>query len=427
MNEIDQLLKFISNGTSPFHVIETASDILENAGFTRIDLSSPWELSLGNSYYTVAYGTSLFAFTIGNILDTIPSIHMASAHTDQPCLRIKPVPESKTRHYLKINTEVYGGAILNTWFDRPLSIAGKVCLASDDILNPSTLLVDFEHPVLTIPSLAIHLTGKDDNAQPDKQTQLVPIAGIINDELNNDNMFLTALAQELGVQAEDILDFDLYVYNQESGTCLGLNDEMISSPRLDNLTSVNALLDGIILGNSADSINFIALYDNEEVGSRTKQGADSFLTNIILEKLYTSLGFTTTTMYNSITSGLMLSVDVAHAFHPNYPAKYDPDTLCELNAGVAIKINSSQRYATDTQAIASIVQLCKAFNIPFQKFVNRSNIPGGSTLGSIISSWIPARTVDIGVPILAMHSAREVMGAEDQKSLNLLLTAFFSV
>lgn len=427
MNENEQLLKFINNGTSPFHTIETTCDILDNADFTRLDMASNWELNLGGKYYTTVYDTSLFAFTIGNILDDIPALRIACAHTDSPCLRVKPVTDSIDKDYIKINTQVYGGMIPETWFDRPLSIAGKITLASDDIFHPTTMLIDFKHPLLTIPSLAIHLNNKSGESKNiDYQTELVPIAGMINDAFNKDNYFLSFLAQENGVHVEDILDFDLYVYNQERGTTLGINDELLSGPRLDNLTSVNALIEGLILGTRADSINLIALYDNEEVGSRSKQGADSSITNIILDKIYAGLGMTPQTMYNSILSGLMLSADVAHAYHPNYPSSYDPKNTCKLNEGIAIKLNPTQKYATDTEAVGIIIQLCKAYNIPFQKYVNRSNIPGGSTLGSIASSWLPIRTVDLGVPILAMHSARELMGTEDQKSLNRLMTAFFS-
>lgn len=426
MNENEQLLRFIKNGTSPYHVVETTSDILDNADFQRLDFSGSWNLALGKSYYTTVFGTSLFAFTLGHILDDTPVLRMAGAHTDQPCLRIKPSPQSIAKHYVRVNTEVYGGAILSTWFDRPLSIAGRVTLASDDIFSPYSQLVDFKHPLLTIPSLAIHLNNFKDASEISKQNELSPIIGIIDDELNKDNYFMTHLAQELGVALKDILDFDLYIYNHEQGCTLGLDDELISCPRLDNLTSVNALIEGITTGTRADSINLIALYDNEEVGSRTKQGADSSVTSIILSKIYSSLGFDTTTMYDSITSGFMVSSDVAHGYHPNYAGKYDPDTFCELNRGIVLKINSSQRYATDSEAIASIMQLCSTFNIPYQKFVNHSDIAGGSTLGSISSAWLPMKTVDLGVPVLAMHSARELMGAEDQKYLNRLMTAFFT-
>lgn len=426
MNENDQLLRFIKNGTSPYHVIETTCDILDNTGFQKLDLSGDWDLVLGKNYYTTIYGTSLVAFTLGHILDDIPLLRIASAHTDQPCLRIKPVPQSLTKHYVKINTEVYGGAIISTWFDRPLSIAGRVTLASDDIFNPTSQLIDFKHALLTIPNLAIHLDHNKNTNDIKKQTELSPIIGIINDELNTDNYFMTFLAQELGVPLGDILDFDLFIYNQEIGTVLGLNDEFFSSPRLDNLTSVNALIEGIIAGTREDSINMICLYDNEEVGSRTKQGADSYITNMILSKIYASLGMDQTLLFNSILNGFMVSADVAHGYHPNYTDKYDSNSFCELNKGIALKLNSSQRYATDSQAIATIMQLCNSYNIPYQKYTNHSDIVGGSTLGSISSSWLPMKTVDLGVPILAMHSARELMGTEDQKSLNRLITAYFS-
>lgn len=426
MDEKEQLLRFIKNGTSPFHVVETTSDILDNANFQKLDITSEWDLVLGKNYYTTIYGTSLIAFRLGNILDDIPVLRIATAHTDSPCLRVKPNPQNISGGYLRINTELYGGAILSTWFDRPLSIAGRVTLASEDIFEPQSVLVDFKHALLTIPSLAIHLNKNKDKKDISVAKEMLPLIALINDELNKDNFFLNCLAQELNIPAKDILDFDLYIYNYEVGTTLGINGEFISSPRLDNLTSVNALIEGLSMGSRSDSINMICLYDNEEIGSRTKQGADSNITNMVLSKIFMSLGMDQSLMYSSIASGFMLSADVAHGYHPNYPDAYDSTNHCELGKGIVLKLNSSQRYATDSTAIASIMQLCKAYNIPYQKYANQSDIAGGSTLGTIASAWLPMRTVDLGIPVLAMHSARELMGSEDQKSLNRLMTAFFS-
>lgn len=426
------LMDFIMASPSSFHVIEQSKSYLESNNFLPLEFSEKWELKQGNSYYTIPYGTTLFAFTIGeqlfssNASSEIVKLHIANAHTDFPCLRIKSAPEWTEKGYLKLNTSVYGGPILSTWLDRPLSIAGKVSLKSNDIYHPTLQLVQFDSPLLTIPNLAIHMNHEINKGHEyNKQTELIPILGLINDTLNKEHYFLELIAKQLGVPMEHILDFDLTVYNAESPCLIGINKEFLSAPRLDNLTSVAALLQAIVSG-SRDGINLIALYDNEEVGSRTKQGADSMLTSILLEKLYKGLSLTKEQLYNSYFQSMMLSVDVAHGIHPNYVQKSDPTLTTFLGKGTAIKIDVNQKYASDTEVIAILQQLCIANKIPYQKYNNRSDIAGGSTLGSIISSWLPIRTADIGIPLLAMHSARELMATKDQEALEQLLCAFFT-
>ena len=422
----EQLLHFISGSPSSYHAVLQGTAMLEKAGFERLDQTAPWELKPGGSYYTVPYGSTLFAFTIGEQFDHDPFIRAAAAHTDHPGFHIKPLAEVHEKNYLKVNTESYGGLILNTWLDRPLSIAGKAALKSSNVLKPKVRYVDFQKPVLTIPNLAIHI-NRDINkgVELNKQTDTLPLLAMMNDTLNKDHYFLNYLAEQLDTEPEEILDFDLYVYNAEEGCMLGMNDDFISCPRLDNLTSVIALLDAVMTGRRDGGINLIALYDNEEIGSRSKQGADSFLTNIILEKIFSALGKTRTQLYEAVLGSLLLSVDVAHGLHPNYPAKNDLTNFASLNGGVVLKIDSNQKYAFDTEAIAAVQQLCEAGQIKYQKFVNRSDAGSGSTLGSIASAWLPMKTVDLGVPLLAMHSARELMGSQDQEQLCRLIRSFF--
>lgn len=453
MNTSNNLINFISKCPTPYHVVNTSKKILKAKGFTELQFTSPWNIVPGGRYYTSPYGTTLFAFTIDSEVSPkeTPMLRIGAAHTDFPCLRIKPKAELTTRDYLKLNVETYGGLILNTWLDRPLSIAGKVSLKGTDAFHPVTTIIDFKKPLLTIPNLAIHL-NKDMNKgiELNKQTDMAPIIGIINDTLNKDDFFLTALSSHIGYDIEQILDFDLYLYPTEKGSVLGLNEEFISSPRLDNLTSVYSLLYGITDGfideymlkydKSFDmndlctehidtfvsnSIRMISLFDNEEIGSRSKQGADSLISNIVLNKIYKDLGYSDVVMYDSIMDGILMSVDVSHAFHPNHENKNDPALICELSKGVALKFNSSQKYASDTEALAIAVALCDCNDIPYQKFANRSDTTGGSTLGSIASRWLPMKTIDLGVPLLAMHSARELMGSKDQEYLNELMSAFF--
>ena len=422
------LLKYMKESTSPFHVVLESEKRLKFAGFTELELTHKWSLRNGGKYYVKVYGTTLFAFTIGKTLTEDFDYRIAAAHTDHPCFKIKPNAEMTDNNYLKINTDVYGGPIINTWLDRPLSIAGKVALRSSNVFQPEVRYIDFKRPVLTIPNLAIHM-NRDVNkgVELNKQSDTIPVLGLMNDMLNKENFFVEFLAKELQVSVDDILDFDLYVYNAEEGQMVGMNEDLISSPRLDNLTSCYALLESIMKETREEGINVIALFDNEEIGSKTKQGADSNILSYVLEKICTSLSFENAKNQDAILRSMFLSVDVAHAIHPNRMEKSDPTNKVKLNEGFVIKLNSNQKYATDSEAIAIIQQICDKENIKYQKYVNRSDIAGGGTLGSITSSWLPMKTVDIGVPMLAMHSARETMGSKDQAYLEALVSKFFSI
>ena len=437
-----RLAAFIKKAVSPYHTVEEIRKLFDDAGFSALRLDDVWELNVDGKYYVTPFKTCIFAFTIP---ETIKNVHIAAAHTDFPCLHIKPEAELESRGYLRLNTEVYGGPILNTWLDRPLSIAGRVLLKSERIYAPREVLVDFKKPILTIPNLAIHYNREvNDGVKLTKQNDMLPVLGMIKDNLNRDSYFLDMLAKEIGEDKQDILDFDLYVYNAEEPEFIGMNKEMLSSPRLDNITSCLALAEGLI--KSADDfntidrndtcnirndregpgINLIALFDNEEIGSETKQGADSELLRIILRKIYKSFGRDEISLDSDIRKGFLLSVDVAHALHPAKTDKYDPVNNMLMGDGVTLKLSANQRYTYDGVAVASIQQLCEKYGIKYKKFVNHSDMPGGGTLGPIISSHLPMYTVDIGVPILAMHSARELMGAEDQEELVKLITAFFN-
>ena len=424
------LLHFIKYATSPFQVVEEARSLLNESGFEELDFGHPWSLTPGCSYYTVPYGTTLFAFSVGKEFKEGDAVHIAAAHTDHPCLRIKPKAEMCDHGYLKLDIEVYGSASLMTWLDRPLSVAGKVTLKSGDIYHPFTRLVDFHRPLLTIPSLAVHMNRDGNkNTEYNKQTELLPLIGMLCEDLEKDMFFLELLAKECKADVRDILDFDLYVYNAEEGCLLGMQQDFISAPRLDNLTSCYACLTAIaassVMTEISDRLNVIALYDNEEIGSRTKQGADSMITNLLLGKIYDGLSYDSARLTDSLFHSMMLSLDVAHAYHPNFGQKSDPNLIVTCGQGPALKLNYNQRYATDTEAIGIVEQLCQANDIPYQKYVNRSDIAGGSTLGTILSSYLPIKTVDLGIGILAMHSARELMGTADQTALNTLVYCFF--
>ncbi len=427
MNHIEKLEKLIAASVSPYHCITAAEAQLSAAGFESLSLAESWDLSKGKSYYINVFDSTLIAFSVGESLSDSPSLRLAASHTDWPCLKVKPSPEVTSGQYGKLNVEVYGGPLLGTWMDRPLSMAGKVSVIGENVMNPKTIFVDFKRPVLTIPNLAIHM-NRDANkgVAINAQVDMLPLLTLITDQLSKDHYFEDALSREIGVSREDILDYEIYIYSTESGTYVGLNKEFYSAPRLDNLTSVQACITGIIESKNEDGIHAIALYDNEEIGSSTKQGAASPLLERILEKVYLSLGFNREVFLNGLFSGFMLSLDVAHAVHPNHEEKCDIKNKIYMGDGVAIKLASSQSYATDASSTAVIEGICRSLSIPYKKFSNRSDMRGGSTLGSISSCLLNMRTVDVGVPLVGMHSVREVMGSEDQGGLVGVVVGFFS-
>lgn len=426
MTETEILFDLLKKGVSPVQAVSACEERLAAAGFERLEYKEAWKLAAGGKYYINHYDTTLFAFTVGNDWgeSMAPQIRIAAAHTDFPCLRIKPSADVLTNGYAQVNVEVYGGAILNTWLDRPLGIAGRVAVRSDDVFAPVVREYVSEKNLLTIPNLAIHM-NRDVNkgVELNKQTDMLPVFGLTADETD---YFLTFLAEELSVEKEDILDYELTVFCKEEPQYIGLKDELISSPRLDNLNSCAALVSGIIDAKRGEGVNMIALFDHEEIGSRSKQGAASILLHDMLLRILKELG-RETTAERDLYQSMILSVDVAHGLHPNQAGKMDITNKPILGKGFCIKEASSQSYATDCEAIAVVQQICETKKIPYQKFVNRSDMAGGGTLGSIASALLPVKTVDIGIPLLAMHSARELMGTADQQALKDLTEAYFSL
>lgn len=424
---VNGLLEYIARGVSPCHVAETAAEELERAGYRELGLSDSWSLDRGGCYYVKAHGSSLFAFRINPGFGRLQSFRIAAAHTDWPCMRIKTAPDARQDTYAKINVETYGGPILNTWLDRPLSAAGRVTLRGEGCFAPKTLLVDFKRPIFTIPNLAVHMNREvNKGVELNKQKDMLPLAGQIEDILNNKGYFMGKLAEELNVPAEDILFFELSVYNCDRADILGMNGEFLSAPRLDNLTSVKACIDGLLAGTERkDGVDMAVLFDHEEIGSRTKQGAGSVLLTLIMEKICQAFDYSREDSINCFLKSFLLSVDVGHGKHPNQPEKNDPTNPVYLNGGVLLKTECNQRYATDGEAVGVVRSICEKHGIPYQFFANRSDMAGGSTLGSIASSFTVMNTADIGVPLLAMHSAREIMGVKDQASLSRLLEYYW--
>ena len=425
MKQTDRLFHLLESATSRFHTVKVVGEELQKKGFERLYLKDRWELKKGGKYMVMHHGSTIFAFTVGKDFEAGDSFRIAASHGDFPGFQIKPNAGMENGGYLQLNTEGYGGAILSTWLDRPLSVAGRVVLKSDDVFKPDVRLLDMKKPVLIIPNLAIHFNREmNKGVELRKQVEMIPIYGTASEKLTKD-AFVEAIAKSLDVKKEDILDYELMLYNTDKPSFVGLEDEFVSSPRLDNLTSTQALIEGITGEQRTRGINMMIVFDHEEVGSRSKQGAASTLVATYLEKIYASLGLDRHDVTNAMEESLFMSVDVSHAFNPNYAAKYDISNRHVMNQGFAIKEASSQSYATDSEAIAIVQQICEKEGIAYQKFVNHSDSMGGGTIGAISSAMLPIRTVDIGVPLFAMHSSRETMGVKDYESLVDYIKAYY--
>nr|MBP3598733.1 M18 family aminopeptidase [Eubacterium sp.] len=429
---VDRLLNRISVSTCSFTTAAEAMRTLKEKDFEELSLKeSKWEIKPNGRYVLNVNDSTVYAFTIGEDFDperaTEPEqmLRLAAAHTDHPCLYVKSKPEMQSQGYGKLNVEVYGGAILNTWLDRPLSVAGKVVIKSDHPFEPEIRIIDMKRPLFTIPNLAIHLNREvNKGVELNRQTDMAPLASVSEEELD-EQFFMNMLARKCNVSTSEILDYELYLYNCDAGDLLGIREDMISAPRLDNITSVEACLQGICEAMRDGGINGILLFDNEEIGSRTKQGADSVLVSMVLEKIYASLGVAEDVAEMAIVNGFALSLDVAHGYHPNKSEKSDPTNLNPLGKGVVIKRSSAQNYVTDSSAIGSVMMIMENADIPYQKFASRSDVSQGGTLGSIASKYLPMKIVDMGVPMLAMHSSRELMAAVDQVALEQVVKEFF--
>lgn len=424
----EKLKKRIEASVSPFHSIIYAIDELEEVGFEKLELGSRWKIERGRRYYVNVYGSTLVAFAIGEKWFG-ENLRFAAAHSDFPCLKIKPSCQMEANGYIKMNVEVYGGAILNTWLDRPLSAAGRVVLKTDDVMEPEIRYIDLKKPLFIIPNLAIHMNREvNKGVELNRQKDMIPVMALsddTDDELKKDTLN-RYISRELNADEKDILDYDMFLYPVETPCSLGISGELFSAGRLDNLTSVQACIKGIKKSVPVNGINIAVVYDSEEVGSATKQGAGSILTRSIIKRIFKNFNYDNETMECAFANGIGLSVDVAHAIHPNVPEKNDPTNKLFLNHGFGIKTSAAERYASDPVVIGIIKSLCEKYNIRYQRFVNRSDIPGGSTLGAIAVANLPIRMLDIGVPVLAMHSSRETMGIDDQLYLERILEEFFA-
>lgn len=422
-----QLMDFIDASPTMFHTISACKEILEANGFTYLDQRTSWQLQQGGKYYTTTNDSALAAFCINSLEVEKEGFKIVGAHGDVPGFRIKPNSQMQSDNYIKLNTEGYGGPILSTWFDRPLSVAGRVAIKSDNILFPEMRLIDINKPILIIPNLAIHMNREVNNGiNINKQKDTLPILTYLNQPAD-ENFMLTLIAETLGVNKEDVLDADLYLYPFEKSMLVGLNEEFISAPRLDDLSMTYSGLYGLLNNTSTKGVSMFVCFDNEEIGSHTKQGANSPMLGNILERILLALGKTREELFTAYANSFIISADVAHLSHPNYMEKSDPTNKVLPGNGPAIKVNANFSYTTDSDSYGVFAGLCQANNIPFQVFVNRSDERGGSTIGPLAASHLGIRSVDIGTPMLAMHSARELMAAADFIHTAEALKAFFSL
>jgi aspartyl aminopeptidase len=426
-----ELIDFIHQSPTNFHATATAKRALAAHGYTLLSQGDAWRLARGGKYMVTQNDSALFAFEIGSGDCAGEGFGLICAHSDSPSFRVKPDPEMPVEgKYLKLNTEVYGGPILYTWFDRPLSLAGRVLLRSADPLRPEARLVRFDRPLLVIPHIAIHFNrAVNEQGNPlGKQKDMLPVLGMINEHFERAGFLQRLVASEMGVEAGDILDFDLTLHEHGKGTLCGLNDEFISCGRLDDLAMVHAGLKALLAARPAPRrTRVLAIFDNEEVGSGTKQGAASPVLRTIIERVVFGTGGTPEDLYRAIHNSFMISADMAHALHPNYVEKHDPTNHPVINGGPVIKVNANQKYVTDGDSAAVFKTICRAAGVPCQQFVNHSDMAGGSTLGNLLLSQMEMRGVDIGNPMWGMHSARETAGALDHAHVIKAFTTFYEL
>lgn len=424
MTETEILFDLLEKGISPAHAVSACEKRLTDAGFEVVDYGTAWNLKAGGKYVINHHETTLFAFTLPqNWSDREPAIRIAAAHTDFPCLRIKPSCDIQTNGYAQVNVEVYGGAILNTWLDRPLGVAGRVAVRSGDVFTPKVVTFQSEKNLMTIPNLAIHMnreanSGISYNAQKD----MLPLFSMGGKDVSLQKL----LGEQLGVDGKDILSHDLFLYDRMEGSIWGAEREFASCGRLDDLQCAFASMEGFVRAKKADCIAVHCVLDNEEVGSGTKQGAASTFLKDTLLRIHNGLGRTYEEYLMTLADSFMISADNAHALHPNYADMTDPVNHPLLNEGIVIKYNANQKYCTDAVSAAFFKDLCDRAEVPYQTFVNRSDMAGGSTLGNISNTQVPMNTVDIGLPQLSMHSPYETAGVKDTSYFIKVAEEFFA-
>ena len=416
-----ELMDFIKDSPTAFHVVKNFSTMLEKAGFIKLNERNKWKIEQGGKYYVTRNDSSIIAFQVPDNMDFY-NFQIAAAHSDSPAFEIKENTEMvEDNNYVTLNVEKYGGMLMAPWFDRPLSVAGRVIVREDSGLKP--VLVNVDRDLCVIPNLAIHMNRNANNGiSYNPQKDMIPLFG----EIASKDKFDQIIANEAGVAIEDIISTDLFLYNRECGTIWGADNEFMSAPRLDDVmcafSCIKALTDN---KENNKSVNVCAIFDNEEVGSTTKQGADSSFLYDVLSRISMCMGKDSEDFIRVCASSFMLSADNAHAVHPNYKEQADPTNRPYMNKGNVIKYNANQKYTTDAISASIFKEICKKVGVEVQSYVNRSDIPGGSTLGNISNSHVSLNTVDIGLAQLAMHSPYETAGVKDTEYMIKAVKKFY--
>lgn len=435
MNKIERLLGWLDESTCNFRAVETMKRELEAAGFTELRQEDHWEVKPGARHYVVKNGSAIFAFIAGSGVPGESGFRIISAHSDSPCFKIKPNAEIYgDGGVVSLNVEKYGGGILYTWFDRPLSMSGRVMVDSGDPLNPRCIVFDLGRAVATIPHLAIHFNRGVNEGNPlSVQKDMKPVIGYftpdqITDSVSKGGFVKKIVAEHIGINPLDIVDYEICLYPFEKASVFGVDGEYFQSGRIDDLSMAYAGLEALLAdtGNECADTRVLAVFDNEETGSGTKQGAHSPVLRDILRRLTGCLGGDDEAFYRGVARSFMISADDAHAWHPNYNEKYDPTNHPVIGGGPVVKINSNCKYMTDAHGASVFRNLCRKAGVPCQTFVNHSDVAGGSTLGNILTGQLDLRGVDMGNAIWAMHSARETAGVSDHLATIKVFTTFFS-
>ena len=420
LEHVQELFDFIQQSPSCFHVIENVKKQLTEQGFEELCENKNWQIKEGGKYFVTRNLSSVIAFKVPT--KDFKSFHIVASHSDSPTFKIKDHPEQMVKgKYVQLNTERYGGMIYSTWFDRPLSIAGRALVKTET--GVATKLLNIDRDLLVIPNLAVHMDRTvNDGMKYNPQVNLLPLYG---DAASKDT-FNKLVAEACGTAEENIISTDLFLYNRTAPTVWGAHNEYMSCAKLDDLECAFSSLKAFLKGENSQSISVCAIFDNEEVGSSTKQGANSTFMYDILHRINENLGRTEEQYHTAVASSFMMSADNAHALHPNHPAISDPTNPVYLNEGIVIKHNANQKYTTDAVSSAIFQKMCEEKNVPYQHFVNRSDVAGGSTLGNIANTHVSLNTVDIGMAQLAMHSSYETAGVLDLDYMIAGMEAFYN-
>ncbi|MCH5211459.1 MAG: M18 family aminopeptidase [Oscillospiraceae bacterium] len=414
-----KLLEFINKTPTAFHAAANVRDILLDHGYKELYECEAWEINKGGRYFTTRNGSSIIAFSVPE--NEYNGIMVCASHTDSPSLKIKSNLElPPVNGIIRLNVEGYGGMIRESWFDRPLSVAGRIAIKTGDEIEEKLINIDRE--LLVIPSLAIHMGKPRNDDKVNIQTELLPI--LRTDKAQTD--FMKLIAEAANTEPESVTGCDLCLYNREKGVVFGAENEFIASGRIDNLESVYLSLNAFLNSDGTNTLKIFAAFDNEETGSLTRQGAESTFFSEAMERVNEALDISRTEYMRRLASSFILSIDNAHAGHPNYPGKADPANSPRLNGGVVIKYNASGRYTTDAVSAAAVKLLAERACVPIQEYHNRSDIAGGSTLGNLMNRHISVHCADIGLAQLAMHSVYETAGAKDAQYMESLLHEFYS-